>query len=213
MRNPANIEKVPKAWSKEMIMAALTNKPFVRLAIVACLSSALLSGGTSFVQQYAYKELHLKPYNAAIFSSISLFGRLAVSVPIGMLVDRFGPKKFIPYWGICQAIGLFFVIIFPNEWGVYLQIFSNVAIYGVFAMSVSVLNASLPKPEHRAGTYTISMIIGGLAGTTDKVIGGALCDAVGYRPAFMIFAIGCVLCTPAWFWVARSLRDDRKDLY
>ena len=28
------------------------------------------------------------------------------------------------------------------------------------------------KPEHRAGTYTISMIVGTTAGTMDKVIGG-----------------------------------------
>lgn len=210
---PTDSKKVPVAWSKEMLLSVWHNVPFVRLTIVSFLCGALLSGGTSYIQLYGYNELKMGYYNAAIFTTIGLVSRLATAVPIGFVVDKYGPKRFMPYWGILQALGLAFPIILQNEWGVYLSIVSNVAFFGFFATARSIVGACIPKPEHRAGTYTVAMIVGHLGSSADKIIGGMLCDAVGYRMAFIIFAIGCILSTPAWIWVTNSLRDDRKDLY
>ena len=208
-----DIKKVPLAWSKEMLSSVLQNKPFVRMSIVAFICGALFNGGGSFIQQYAYRELQLPDYNAAIFQTITLVGRLLVSFPAGFLIDRFGPKRFYPYWGIITAIGLSFPIFLQNKWGIYLFMLNQVLFMGVFMMARSILHVSLPKPEHRAGTYTISMLLGYTGMFLDKIIGGLLSDHFGYRMTFIICAIGALIATPAYIWVARSLRDDRKDLY
>ena len=208
-----DIKKVPLAWSKEMLSSVIHNKPFVRMSIVAFICGALFNGGGSFMQQYAYRELQLPVYNAAIFQTITLVGRLLVSVPAGLLIDKYGPKRFYPYWGILTALGLSFPIFLQNKWGIYLFMVNQVACMGVFMMARSILHVSLPKPEHRAGTYTISAILGYTSMFLDKIIGGLLSDHFGYRMTFIICAIGALLATPAYIWVAKSLRDDKKDLY
>lgn len=208
-----DIKKVPLAWSKEMLMSVWNNKPFVKMSIVGFISAALFNGGGAFIQQYAYRELQLPVYNAAIFQTIILVGRLLVSVPTGLLLDRFGPKRFYPYWGIITAVGLSFPIFLHNKWGIYLFMLNQGAFMGVFMMAKFILALSLPKPEHRAGTYTIAMILSYSGTFVAYMIGGFLSDLFGYRTTFMICAIGALLCTPAFFWVASSLRDDKKDLY
>ena len=197
---PTNIEKVPIAWSKEMLKSVWDNKPFVRLTIVTFVAGSCFGGGSAFMQQYAYRELHMPAWNSAIFQSIILLGRLATAIPAGLIVDKYGPKRFIPYWGIITAIGLSFAIFFHNKWGVYLQITFNLTALCLYSMSRSILAVSLPKPEHRAGTYTVASILAYAGTFVSNIIGGTLCDKFGYRPTFIICAVGAILITPAYFW-------------
>ena len=84
---------------------------------------------------------------------------------------------------------------------------------GTFLMAKSILHVSLPKPEHRAGAFTIAALLNYTGMSLSGIMGGLLSDHFGYRTTFIICAIGALLCTPAYMWVASSLRDDRKDLH
>ena len=110
-------EKVPLAWSKDMVNSVIHNVPYMRIIIVGFFSGVLFNGGGAFMQQYAYKELELPNYNAAIFQYITMIGRLVVAIPIGLIIDKYGPKRFYPYWGVITAFGLAFPIFLQNRWG------------------------------------------------------------------------------------------------
>ena len=95
-----DVKKVPLAWSKDMINSVIHNKPFMRMILVGFVCAFLFNGAGAFMSQYAYRELKLPDYNAAIFQTITLVGRLLISIPAGILIDKFGPKRFYPYWAL-----------------------------------------------------------------------------------------------------------------
>ena len=63
----------------------------------------------------------------------------------------------------------------------------------LFTMSRSILHVSLPKPEHRAGAFTIAAIVSFTGMSLTSLMGGMLSDAFGYRTTFIICAIGGII--------------------
>lgn len=134
------------------------------------------------------------------FSGIYYIGYSLMHLPIGIMLDRFGPKKVLPICILMTVIGLL-PIIFAEYW-VYpiigralIGMGSSAAILGSF----KVIRLAFSE-DHFTRMLSLTVTIG-LIGA---IYGGGpvnyMCSTMGYKGVVAIFAIiGCILGIVTYF--------------
>jgi len=128
------------------------------------------------------------------FSGIYYIGYALMHLPLGILLDRYGPRKVMTLCNLLMVIGLL-PLIYAHHWIVpiigrgLVGLGSSAAILGVF----KIIRMSF-KTEHFSRMLSFSVMIG-LIGA---IYGGGplsyMCDILGYQTVIQIFAlIGVIL--------------------
>lgn len=200
---PTPVEKSPKAWSKDMLRAAWNNKPFVRYLLFTALQMIV---GTvfGFVSFYAFRELKAPAPMAAVFSMIYTVARICTSSLGGVLADKFGPKRMISFWPLQIILPSIPLLLLHNIWGVLIFFGLWASIGACFVGTDTVIQFSLPKSEHRAGHFTILMLVQYACAAAGPVV-GYMCDLLPYRTMFLAGAIAGILMIPYVRWFASTL--------
>lgn len=207
---PTPVEKSPAPWSKSMVTAVWADKPFVRLIALQMLATMTLIPIFGFVNIYGFKELHMLPATSALIQLITQIARISSSFLIGLLTDRLGPKRVLPYWMLVAAVSLSMPIFIPNAYGVYTSVvFSTVYTTGAMAAFMALVYG-LPKPENRAGHFTVQLILFYIANSLGGIMVGRVCDVLSFRTAFTLFAVIALLLFPLAKYVTSSLSDNLK---
>ncbi|MGV2333194.1 MAG UNVERIFIED_CONTAM: MFS transporter [Planctomycetaceae bacterium] len=147
------------------------------------------------------------------FSGIYYIGYSLMHMPIGIMFDRFGPKKVLPVCMIMTSIGLT-PIIFSDNWlypligRLLIGIGSSAAILGVF----KIIRIGF-KEAHFTRMLSLSVTIG-LMGA---IYGGGpvsyMSSKLGYKTVVEIFAItGLVLASIAYFAIPQIPRIKTKPI-
>ncbi|MHB9071278.1 MAG: MFS transporter [Sedimentisphaerales bacterium] len=209
---PTPIEKAPRPWSREMFRAFWQDKPFVRIVIVNSAFQILLWPAVNiFIGNYGYKELGMAPKLAAVLMMITNIARIAFAGPIGHLTDKLHPKRILPYWPLVLFLAMLPVLIMRNALGVYI----STAIGAVFMIgqysAFLALIYGLPKPENRAGHYTIGMIQGGICQSIGPLIVGMLCDVLSFRVTFILIACASLALFPITKRLLSDISEDSRD--
>jgi len=207
---PAAVEKAPRAWSKEMLKAAWLDKPFVRLMILITLYTTLIVPVWGFVQVYGLRELGMKPASSANIQIIAQIIRISTCALIGILTDRLGPKKILPYWSLVAFIGFASVICIRNPYGVYIAMGISTLYWAGSTAAGNALLYGIPSPENRAGHFTVQLIITYAASTIGPRIAGIACDHLSYPIVFTASAIIALLLYPFTKRMAVLFKDDAK---
>lgn len=136
------------------------------------------------------------------FSGIYYIGYSIVHMPIGLLLDRFGPKKILPICMLMTSFGLL-PIIFAENWiypllgRLIIGIGSSAAILGTF----KIIRIGF-KEEHFTRMLSLSVTIG-LIGA---IYGGGpvayINEAIGHKSVAELFAlIGAILAAISYIFV------------
>ncbi|KTD69104.1 major facilitator superfamily (MFS) transporter [Legionella steelei] len=154
-------------------------------------------------------QFHIDATVFGQFSGVYYLGYSLMHLPIGIMLDRFGPRKVMTICILLPVIGLL-PLIFADHWGyplvgrALIGIGSSAAILGTF----KIIRMSF-KEQHFSRMLSFSVMIG-LIGA---VYGGGpvsyLCHAVGYKVVIEVFiAIGLMLACMTYFIV-----PDEKPTY
>ena len=154
-------------------------------------------------------QFHIDATVFGQFSGVYYLGYSLMHLPIGIMLDRFGPRKVMTICILLPVIGLL-PLIFADHWGyplvgrALIGIGSSAAILGTF----KIIRMSF-KEQHFSRMLSFSVMIG-LIGA---VYGGGpvsyLCHALGYKVVIEVFiAIGLMLACMTYFIV-----PDEKPTY
>ena len=155
------------------------------------------------------------------FSGVYYIGYSLMHLPIGIMLDRYGPKKVMPLCMLLTVVGLL-PIIFSSFWvypiigRIFIGMGSSAAILGAFKIIRLVF-----KEEKFTRMLSLTVTIG-LIGA---IYGGGpvnyMCDTLGYKSVVGIFALlGVILSIVTYFIVPQiktrvstSVFSDVKEVF
>ena len=180
------VELSPKPWSKAMLKAFWQDKNYVKYTIIQFLLTLFMGSNImQFINYYGFHVLKMAAATGGIMMGIDQAIRLCGSTPGGILADKINPKRIIPLCMLLGSLSMWPVILMQNAMGVYLTLALG-AISGVAAGPVwAVIGYGLPKPENRAGHWSISGMIGMVPHSLGAILAGILGDLFSLRTVFV----------------------------
>ncbi len=154
-------------------------------------------------------EFGLTATTLGTLASFYYYSYTAMQVPVGVMADRFGPRKLLTSGALLAAIGTAIFALAPNYWMISfgrLLIGGAVAVAFVTMMKISLHWFALKR-------FALLTGLGLLAGNLGAVVAGAplqeMLELIGWRNVMLIFAgVTGVLALATGIW----LRDDPTDL-
>ncbi|MCL5105365.1 MAG: hypothetical protein M1133_14810 [Armatimonadetes bacterium] len=209
---PQPIERAPKPWSLDMLNAALSDRPFLRLIGLNFVFVGLLwPVFFIFVPQYALRDLHLPAYVSATMGLIGLVARFSTSSFIGHFTDKLSAKRVLPYWPLLAGASFLPMLLMRNAIGVYVTTGMSYLVTVGIMTALNPLIFGIPRPENRSGHFTFQLLLSYAANGLGPIAVGYGCDALGYIVTFTVVAALAVAMFPVTRYVVRDLSADAKD--
>ena len=214
---PTPVEKSPKPWSRAMLSAAWNDKGYLRVVMLFSVLGVFTVAG-EFIDVYAFKGLKVPLYYKAIFMQIGIIVGIPTYYYGGKIVDRLGPKRIVSWWSFGIMLSYLPVVLIPvlirfhiaPVWGIYGHIFLGQPLLALWGMADKVLLYGLPKPENRAGHYTLQLMIAYASSSIGGMLMGYILDRVEYLIVFTAVPIMALVCYPLTRWAVREVADDPK---
>jgi predicted MFS family arabinose efflux permease len=147
------------------------------------------------------RELHLSATQTGLLSSAFFFAFAAVQIPIGILIDRYGPKQTMLATAVLTVAGTVLFALAPSA----SMLIAARALMGLgcstFFMAPLVIYARRFPPERFAGLTSLQMglaNIGTLAATAPLAASAAM---FGWRSSFLAIAVLTVVIMLAIIWI------------
>jgi predicted MFS family arabinose efflux permease len=169
---------------------------FLIAALVAIYAvSQFLRNSIGVIANDLARELSLSATQTGLLSSAFFFTFAAVQIPIGILIDRYGPKRVMLATAVVAVAGIMLFALAPSA----SLLIAARALMGLgcstFFMAPLVIYARRFPPERFAGLTSIQMggaNLGTLAATAPLAASSA---AIGWRGSFLIVAAITVVLT------------------
>jgi len=173
------------------------------IAVLAALYavSQFLRNSIGVIANDLARELHLTATQTGFLSSAFFFAFAAVQIPIGILIDRYGPKRTMLATAVLTVAGTVFFAIAPSA---PMLIAARVLMglgCSTFFMAPLVIYARRFPPERFAGLTSLQMGLantGTLAATAPLAASAAV---FGWRASFFAVAILTVVIVLAIAWI------------
>jgi len=205
------VEKSPPPYSKGMFTALLKDRAYVSLLVLYFLYTTCFYTTTfNFVNIYGFKELHMPLWTSATMIIIAQLSKLLTSAPMGLYIDKLSPKRTLPYIFFIAAASWLAPIVIPAHWGVYAGVaLGTICVTGLISAQTALI-CGLPSPEHRAGHFTIQIVLMYAALTLGPITIGALCDLLPFKTVFGIMTVVSLVFFPVGRVMLRGMPDDVK---
>ncbi|MHB9037319.1 MAG: MFS transporter [Armatimonadota bacterium] len=223
------VEKSPKAWSRGMFVAFWNDKLFVKLMIVNMINSVIIAPAIGFYTIYGFKDLKLAASMSAIFAILQTLTRAVVSSPVGMLVDKVGPRRVYSLAPLLAVPASFAVVFIGrcfniNGLGLYIGVGLSALYVAAIYSSFTALSYGMPKPENRGGHYTFQILISYASQALGPIIMGCILDTKvmhgisimghkfnNYTFLFFLQAIVCLIVAPLSWYLLKQISDKTED--
>ena len=159
------------------------------------------------------RQFHIDATVFGQFSGVYYIGYSLMHLPVGIMLDRFGPKKIMPLCVLLTVMGLL-PIIFSENW-VYpiigrmiTGIGSSAAILGTFKIIRMMFNA-----KHFSRMLSFSVTIGLIGAIYGGEPVNYMCGIWGYKVVVELFvAIGILLAGVTYFIVPNTVAEKRSSV-
>ena len=135
------------------------------------------------------EEFHLSPGELGGLTSAYLFGFTLFQLPLGLLLDRFGPRRVQTALLLVSAAGAALFALAPDPWS--LTIARGILGLGLSGCLMSAFKANalwLPMPRVALGN-SATVAIGALGVVTATRPADWLAQLIGWRPMFDLLAV------------------------
>ncbi len=208
---PTPVENSPKPWSREMWSEFLKDKRFLRVTLAICLISPLMSQLAVFSSVFAFRDLGFKAQMAAWLGMTAAAARLSLSPAAGWITDSWGARPSLLLWAAMAGLGFLFLAAMPGTISVFAAAGIAAVAWSGFSGAMNALTSGIPRPENRAGHFTLLGFCMITANSAGPVITGRLFDHVSYQTGFAILA--AITCGVVAFshWLLRDLSARAED--
>lgn len=208
---PTPVEASPRPWGKEMWRAFVGDRKFLRLALVVCMVSPLLGQLAVFSSVFAFRDLGFKAQMAAWLGMTASGARLALSPAAGWLTDGWGARRSLLLWAAMVGGGFLLLAAVPVSASVF-AVAGIAAVAGSgFSGAMNALTSGIPRPENRAGHFTLLGFCMIAANSAGPLLAGWLFDTVSYRTGFAVLAVVSIAVALLGGWLLRDLSARAED--
>jgi MFS family permease len=208
---PTPVEDSPPPWGREMWRAFLTDRKFLRVALAVCLVSPLMAQLAVFSSVFAFRDLGFKAQMAAWLGMTAAGARLVLSPAGGWLTDAWGARRALMLWAGLAGGGFFLLALFPGTGTVFAAAGIAAVAGSGFSGAMNALTSGIPRPELRAGHFTLLGFCMIAANSAGPLVAGRLFDAVSYRSGFAVLAGATAAATIFSAWLLRDLSTRAED--
>ena len=207
---PTPVEASPAPWSKAMWQAFFRDRKFLRVALAVGLISPLLGQLAVFSSVFAFRELGFKAQMAAWLGMTAAGTRLALSPAAGWLTDAWGARRALLLWTALVGCGFLLLALVPASVSVFVAVALAAVAGSGFAGAMNALTSGIPRPEHRAGHFTLLGFCMIAANSAGPLLVGWLFDLLSYQAGFAVLAgvTAAVLTISAWLLRGLSVRPE-----
>ncbi len=160
------------------------------------------------------QQFHINPVVFGQFAGVYYIGYAALHLPIGIMLDRIGPRKVMTGCILLTVIGLL-PIVFATHWiypvigRVFIGIGSSAAILGTF---------KIIRMTFSAERFTRMLSLSVTIGLIGAIYGGGpvshLCSILGYKAVVLIFAgLGLTLAVLTYVLVPEIKPSENKTVW
>jgi len=208
---PTPVELSPRPWSAAMWKAFLADSRFLRITLVVCLLSPLLTQLAIFSSAFAFRDLEFQPAMAGWLAVTASTARLALSPLAGWFTDRTGARFALLLWSGLGAVGFLFLAAIPVSGTVFVAAALAAVAGSGFSGAMNALTCGIPAPEHRAGHFTLLGFCMIATNSLIPLLCGHLLDLVSYRTGFAILGAVATLALTLGIYLLRSLSNQAED--
>ena len=208
---PTPVEDSPRPWGREMWRAFLDDRKFLRVALAVCLVSPLMAQLAVFSSVFAFRDLGFKAQMAAWLGMTAAGSRLLLSPAGGWLTDAWGARRALMLWTGLAGGGFLLLAVFPSTATVFAAAGIAAVAGSGFSGAMNALTSGIPRPEHRAGHFTLLGFCMIAANSAGPLLAGRLFDSVSYRSGFAVLAVATVAVTVFSAWLLRGLSVRAED--
>lgn len=176
----------------------------VALVFVCQVCHGLTFVGIALFLPLIREDLHINYTQAGVLSAAATLSYALAQIPAGYLADRFGARRlfFIGLMGwsvLSLSLGLI-----HSYWLAVLNLFVAGAFRAfLFAPGLRLLSSWFP-PERGATAMSLYMVGGYTGNILLSLVGPALAATLGWRAAFMLFALLGIAAAIAYFTLGRA---------
>jgi MFS family permease len=211
-KEPATpVERSPRPWSRDMWRAFWHDRKFLRLVLAVCLLSPLLGQLAVFSSVFAFRELGFKAQMAAWLGMTASACRLALSPAAGWLTDAWGARRSLLLWAGLAGVGFVMLAALPVAGSVFAAAGIAAVAGSGFSGAMNALTSGVPRPEHRAGHFTLLGFCMIATNSGGPLLVGWLFDSLGYRGGFTVLAVATIGLCAAAMWLLRDLSAKAED--
>lgn len=208
---PTPVERSPSPWGKTMWLAFFRDSKFLRLTLVVCIASPLLGQLAVFASVFAFRELKFEAQMAAWIGMSAAVARLALSPVAGWLTDRWGARNSLLLWPALSATGFFPLAACPGTVAVLAATALAAVAWSGFSGAMNALTCGIPKPENRAGHFTLLGFCMIAANSACPLVIGWMFDRVSYRPGFALLGLAALATSALGAVLLRDLSSRAED--
>ena len=185
---PTPVELSPRPWGKAMWKAFFDDTRFLKVTLAVCLISPVFGQLAVFASAFAFRDLRFEPQMAAWLGMTAAGARLALSPVAGWITDKWGATPSILAWAAVAGVGCVLLAVIPGT----ASVFAAMAIAAVagsgFSGAMNALTCDIPRPENRAGHFTLLGFCMIAANSCFPVGMGFLFDRISYPAGFAVLA-------------------------
>jgi predicted MFS family arabinose efflux permease len=176
------------------------------IAVLATLYavSQFLRNSIGVIANDLARELHLSATQTGLLSSVFFFAFAAVQIPIGILIDRYGPKRTMLATAVLTVTGTVLFALAPSA----SLLIAARALMGLgcstFFMAPLVIYARRFPPERFAGLTSLQMGLANLGTLAATAPLAASAAAFGWRTTFLAVAVLTIAIVLAIIWIVPS---------
>jgi len=209
--SPTPVEDSPPPWGKAMWQAFYQDKKFLRVVLAVSLISPLLGQLAVFSCVFAFRELGFKAQMAAWLGMTAAGSRLALSPAAGWLTDAWGARRALLLWAALTGCGFLLLAIVPATVSVFVVVGIAAVAGSGFAGAMNALTSGIPRPQHRAGHFTLLGFCMIAANSGGPLLAGWIFDALSYRGGFAVLAAASVAVVVFSYGLLRDLSPHPQD--
>jgi MFS transporter (putative signal transducer) len=208
---PTPVERSPRPWGREMWRAFWDDRRFLRLALVICLISPLMAQLALFSSVFAFRDLGFKAQMAAWLGMTAAGARLVFSPAAGWLTDAWGARRALLLWAGLAGGGFLLLAVYPVGLSVFVAAGVAAVAGSGFSGAMNALTSGIPRPENRAGHFTLLGFCMIAANSAGPLLAGRLFDTLPYRSGFAVLAVATVVATLLGVRLLRDLSPRPED--
>lgn len=185
---PTPVELSPRPWGRAMWKAFLDDRRFLKVTLAVCLLSPVFGQLAVFASTFAFRDLRFEAQMAAWLGMTAAAARLALSPVAGWITDKWGATPSLLSWAAIGGVGCALLALLPSTASVFAAVGIAAVAGSGFSGAMNALTCDIPRPEHRAGQFTLLGFCMIASNSTFPVAMGFLFDRISYPAGFAILA-------------------------